>query len=86
MTNILLWIISGGLAGWLASLLMGDDAGLGIIGNVVVGIIGAFIGGFIFDKIGHGQAPGAERPTAVMPFIAAVVGAVVLLFIIDLVL
>lgn len=77
-----LWLISGGLAGWIASLITGT--GLGIIGNIVVGIVGAFIGGFIMDKIGKGGAPGTERPTAIVPFLTAVGGAIILLLIINL--
>lgn len=82
--NILLWIIFGGIAGWVASILVGDDAGLGIIGNVVVGILGAFVGGWISDKIGAkaGQ-PGADRPTTLWGFIWAVIGAVVLLLLLN---
>lgn len=84
--NIILWIIFGGVAGWLASIIAGDDAGLGIIGNVVVGILGAFIGGWIADQVGvkAGQ-PGADRPTSLWGFIWAVVGAVALLFILNLI-
>lgn len=82
--NFLLWIVSGGVAGWLASVLIGNDAGLGIIGNVIVGIVGAFLGGFIMDKLGHGGAEGAERPTSLLPFVTAVGGSVLLLFILNL--
>lgn len=82
--NILLWIIFGGLAGWIATMIVGDDAGFGIIGNIIVGIIGAFIGGWIADRAGVGGAPGAERPTSVVSFITAVIGAVILLFIVNL--
>jgi uncharacterized membrane protein YeaQ/YmgE (transglycosylase-associated protein family) len=81
MTNSILWIVSGGLAGWVATLIMGNDGSLGILGNIVVGIIGAFIGGFIMDKLGHGGADGADRPTSIASFATAVIGAVVLLFI-----
>jgi len=83
--NIILWIISGGVAGWLASLVIGGDASMGIIGNVIVGIVGAFLGGFIMDKIGHGGAPGAERPTSIWSFVTAVIGAIILLFLLNLV-
>lgn len=84
--NIVLWVVFGGLAGWVASLIMGNDAGLGIVGNVVVGIIGAFIGGWIADKTGVKPGePGADRPSDLTGFIWAVVGAVVLLFILNLI-
>lgn len=82
--NILLWIIFGGLAGWIATMIVGDDAGFGIIGNIIVGIIGAFIGGWIADRAGVGGAPGTERPTSIVSFITAVVGAIILLFIVNL--
>jgi len=84
--NVLLWIVFGGLAGWVATLLTGDDAGFGIFGNIVVGIIGAFIGGWIADRVGMGGAPGTERPTSIGSFITAVLGAVILLWIVGLVL
>ena len=82
--NLVLWLIFGGIAGWVASLIVGNDAGLGIIGNIVVGIVGAFIGGWIADQVGvkAGQ-PGADRPTSLWGFVWAVAGAVVLLFAIN---
>lgn len=84
IVNILLWIISGGIAGWLGRLIV-TGSGLGQIGNIVVGIAGAFIGGFIADRVGIGaQSPGADRPTAVASFVWAVIGAVVLLVILNL--
>ncbi len=84
--NMLLWVIFGGVAGWLASVIIGGDAGLGIIGNIVVGILGAFIGGWIADKTGMAPgSPGADRPTSVMGFVWAVVGAIVLLFLVNLI-
>lgn len=84
--NILLWILFGGLAGWVASLVVGGDAGIGIIGNIVVGILGAFLGGWIADQIGAGGSPGAERPTSIISFLWAVVGAVILLLVLYLIL
>ncbi|MEK7639083.1 MAG: GlsB/YeaQ/YmgE family stress response membrane protein [Patescibacteria group bacterium] len=83
--NIILWIIFGGLAGWIASVIVGDDAQLGVAANIGIGIVGAFIGGFIADKAGVGGAPGAERPTEPMAFVWAVIGAIVLLLIINLI-
>lgn len=82
--NIILWIIFGGLAGWIASIITGDEAGLGIIGNIIVGVVGAFIGGYLADMIGASKEPGADRPTSIMGFIFAVIGAVILLFLINL--
>lgn len=82
--NFILWIIFGGLAGWIASIIMGNDAGMGIWGNIIVGIIGAFLGGWLADRTGMGGAPGVERPTSLRSFITAVLGAVILLFLLNL--
>ena len=47
--GIILWLIVGGIIGWLASMIMRTDAQQGILLNIVVGIVGAFIGGLIFS-------------------------------------
>lgn len=84
--NILLWIIFGGIAGWVASMIVGGEAQFGIIANIAIGIVGAFLGGWIGDKIGIGEGKqGADRPTSVVGFIWAVIGAVVLLLILNLI-
>ncbi|MCC7450746.1 MAG: GlsB/YeaQ/YmgE family stress response membrane protein, partial [Anaerolineae bacterium] len=49
--NILVWIIVGAIAGWLASLVMRTNASQGLLADIVVGIIGAFIGGFVLSLI-----------------------------------
>ncbi len=83
--NIILWIIFGGVAGWVATLIVGADAAYGIPGNIIVGIVGAFLGGWVADKMGMGGRPGAERPsTSIMSFVWAVVGAVILLLLLNL--
>jgi len=45
--DIIIWLVMGGLVGWIASMIMGTDAQQGIIPNVVVGIVGALIGGWL---------------------------------------
>lgn len=85
MVNILLWIVFGGLAGWLASELAGAGANMGVLANVIVGIVGAFVGGWIADQTGiaAGQE-GADRPTNILSFVWAVAGAVVVLLLVNL--
>ena len=51
--GIIGWIILGGLAGWVASLIMKTDGSQGILMNIIVGIVGAFIGGWIISLIGQ---------------------------------
>ena len=50
--GILSWIIFGARAGWIASKITGHDASMGILSNIIVGILGAVIGGFIMSLIG----------------------------------
>lgn len=75
--NIIVWLIFGALAGWVASKLMGTDGQQGIIANIVVGIVGAFVGGFAMQLIGKTGVDGFN----IKSFIVAVLGAVVLLFV-----
>lgn len=75
------WIIIGGIAGWLASKIMGTDAQQGLILNVVVGIVGGLIGGFILRLLGVSTA-GAGW---ILTLLTAVAGACILLFVVGLV-
>jgi uncharacterized membrane protein YeaQ/YmgE (transglycosylase-associated protein family) len=79
--NILLWIVFGALAGWVASMIMGKNAKMGAIANIVVGIIGAFLGAWIFSFFGGPGITGFNLTS----FFVAVVGAVVLIFVVGLV-
>lgn len=72
------WIILGGLAGWIASMIAKTDQSMGILANIVVGIVGAFIGGFVFSLFGGEGVNGFN----VYSFVVALVGAVILLFIV----
>lgn len=72
--NILLWIVLGAIAGWVASVIMASKHGL--IEDIVLGIIGAFVGGFFMNSFG---APGVTGFN-LYSLIVAVVGAVVLIF------
>ena len=75
--GILIWLIVGGICGWLASMIMRTDAQQGIILNVVVGIIGAVIAGFLFGQ-------NMNSAITIESFLYALVGAVILLAIVNL--
>ena len=80
--DFIIWLIVGGVIGWLASLIMKTDAQQGILLNVVVGIVGAFIGGWLIAPlIGGTTGTGGFN---FMGFIAALIGAIILLAIINL--
>ena len=79
--NILLWILFGAIAGWLASLLMGTDAQMGALANIIVGIVGAVLGGLLMNAFGAPGVTGFNLGSMVV----AVLGAVVLIFLAGLV-
>ena len=81
MINILAWIIVGGIAGWLASLVV-EGSGLGILGNIIVGIVGALIGGFILSLLLPGTF--GFSGFSIGSLVVAFIGAVILLFIVKL--
>lgn len=76
--GIILWIIFGGLVGWIASLIMKTDAQQGIILNVIVGIIGAVIGGWLMSVIGESGVGGFN----LYSFLVALLGACALIAIV----
>lgn len=79
--GIILWIVFGALAGWVGSIIMGTDEQQGIILNVVIGIVGAVLGGYIMNIFGEGGVTGFN----LYSFMVAVVGAVALLAVVRLV-
>lgn len=77
MIDLIIFLIVGGVIGWLASIVMRTDAQQGVLLNIVVGIIGSFIGGVLFGRsLGGGGIGG---------WIAAFAGAVILLAIVNLI-
>jgi uncharacterized membrane protein YeaQ/YmgE (transglycosylase-associated protein family) len=78
--DLLTWIIVGLVAGVLASLVMGGT-GYGIIGDIIIGIVGAFIGGWLFRQLGVASPMGGLAGVIFVAF----VGAVVLIFILRLI-
>ena len=81
--TILLIIIVGGILGWLASIVMRTDAQQGILLNIVVGIVGAVLAGFIVTPL-IGGAPITSGSFDIVSLIASFLGAVVLLAIVNL--
>jgi uncharacterized membrane protein YeaQ/YmgE (transglycosylase-associated protein family) len=77
--TLLAWLIVGLVAGVLASMVMGGT-GYGLIGDIIIGIVGAFVGGWLFSALGIASPLGGLAGTILVAFI----GAVVLLFLIHL--
>jgi uncharacterized membrane protein YeaQ/YmgE (transglycosylase-associated protein family) len=84
MINFILWLVFGALVGWLASIVMRTDAQQGALLNIIVGIIGAFVGGFLFNLLGSGGSNINSNDFSLGGLLVSFVGAVVLLGIINL--
>ncbi len=78
-SSIIVWLIVGAIAGWLAGLVV-QGGGFGLIGDIIVGIVGAFIAGYLFPTLGIHLGTGI-----VAAVIDAAIGAIILLLIIKLV-
>ncbi len=76
--GIILWIIFGAIAGWIASLIMKTDGQQGPLLNIIVGIIGAVIGGWVMNILGQGGVSGFN----LYSLIVAIIGAVALIAIV----
>jgi uncharacterized membrane protein YeaQ/YmgE (transglycosylase-associated protein family) len=74
--GIIMWLVVGLVAGWIASMIV-NRRGEGFIGDIIIGAIGAFVGGFMFSLIGHTGVTGFN----IYSIFVATVGAVVVLLI-----
>ncbi|MCR6687692.1 GlsB/YeaQ/YmgE family stress response membrane protein [Pseudoxanthomonas sp.] len=75
--GIIIWLIVGGIVGWLASLIMRRDAQQGVLLNIVVGIVGAILAGWLFGG-------GINEAITIRTFLFSIIGAVILLAIVNL--
>lgn len=82
--NFIIWLIVGGLIGWVASMIMKTDAQQGVILNVIVGIIGSMLGGWLIaPMVGAGTIN--QGDFSIAGLLVSLVGAVILLAIVNLV-
>lgn len=79
--NFIAWIIFGALAGWVASIITGKNRRMGAIANIVVGMLGAFIGAGILNTLGIQVPPGFS----LSGFLVALGGAVILIIVTGLI-
>lgn len=78
ITELIIFLVIGAVAGWLAGKLM-KGGGFGLLGNIIVGIIGAVIGGFVFGMLG------ITTTGLIGSIVTATAGAVLLLFVVDVI-
>ena len=84
MINVIVWLVVGGLIGWVASLIMKTDAQQGIFLNIVVGIVGAAVAGWLISPL-VGLPSINQNVFSVGAFIVSLLGAIVLLGIVNLI-
>lgn len=80
LMQVVVWIFFGGIAGWIASIIMGRNKKINGIANVIYGIVGAFLGGAIMNYFGYQGVNGFNF----WSLLVAVLGAVVLIFVVGL--
>ncbi len=82
--NLIIWLVVGGVIGWIASLIMRTDAQQGVVLNIVVGIVGALIGGWLLSPmVGAGTLN--QGDFSLPGLLVSLAGAVILLFIVNLI-
>ena len=83
LITIIAWIVLGAIAGFIARALVPGDQGLGVLGTIVLGIIGAFVGGFLAYLLGLGTGPaGGGDVVNIYSIVLAVIGAIVVIFLV----
>ncbi len=71
--GIIAWIVIGGIAGWLASIIMKTNRNQGWLIDIIVGIIGAFIGGLVFNALGANGVTGFNVYSLIVAFVGAII-------------
>jgi uncharacterized membrane protein YeaQ/YmgE (transglycosylase-associated protein family) len=84
MINFIIWLVVGGIIGWLASLVMRTDAAQGVVLNVIVGIVGAMLGGSLISPLLSGGTIN-QGDFSIMGLVISFVGALILLAIVNLI-
>ena len=82
--NLIIWLVVGGLIGWVASMIMRTDAQQGVFLNVVVGIVGSMLGGWLIAPL-LGSATVNQNDFSLRGLLSSLIGAVILLAIVNLV-
>jgi len=82
LTNLVVWVIIGAVAGWLASIVMKTNQSQGLLMDIIVGVVGGLIGGWLLTALGVG---GAVTGLNLASLLTAFIGAVILLAILRLI-
>lgn len=81
LTSLILWAIFGGIAGWIATIILRRNDQHGMLGNIFIGIVGAFVGGFLFNLFGASGVDGFS----LYSLMVAVIGSIVVLALVNMI-
>lgn len=81
IVTIIAWIVLGAIAGWVAGMLVKGDEGMGAIGHIVLGIVGALVGGFLANAMGFGTGREGGDVVNLQSIIVAIIGAVIVVLV-----
>ena len=82
--NLIIWLVVGGVIGWIASLIMKTDAQQGLFLNVVVGVVGALLGGWLLSPL-VGEGTVNQGDFSIGGLLVSLAGAIILLFLVNLI-
>jgi uncharacterized membrane protein YeaQ/YmgE (transglycosylase-associated protein family) len=83
LITIIAWIVLGAIAGWIAGLLVRGDERWGVIGHIVLGIVGALLGGFLANLLGLSSGREGGDVVNIWSIIVAIIGAVIVVWIVN---
>ena len=84
LVTIIAWIVLGAIAGLIAGMLVKGDERWGMIGHIVLGIVGALVGGFIANALGFGSGREGGDVVNLQSIIVAIIGAVIVVFVVNM--
>ena len=83
VVTIIAWIVLGAIAGWIAGLLVRGDEHWGVVGHIVLGVVGAVVGGFVANALGFGSGRESGDVVNLQSIIVAIVGAVLVVVVVN---
>ena len=84
VVNIIAWIVLGAIAGWIAGMLVRGDERWGVVGHIVLGIVGALVGGFLANALGFGSGREGGDVVNIQSIIVAIIGAVLVVLVVNM--
>ncbi len=82
LITIIAWIVLGAIAGWIAGMLVRGDERWGVLGHIVLGIVGALVGGFLANALGFGSGREGGDVVNIQSIIVAIIGAVIVVLVV----